>query len=369
MLYLGVNTGTSADAIDSVFCEITGDGIRIIATDEYKLSVEVRQSILRAVKDANLTVQDFQSLKGILTDYFCAAIQQALRKHAIKSEAIVACGLHGQTIHHRPDHPYPYSLQCVDAAKVAHALGLVVIEDFRAADLALGGQGAPIIPGFLRYLLQMKQQKSGLFINLGGIANMTVIDEDSTQGWDIGPANALMDIWIYHQKGEDYDHNGDWARSGNVVPALLSRWLADPYFSQKPPKSTGRDYFTLEWVQKSLQGERAEDVQATLLALTIHSISQTIKSIEGRGLQGCYLYGKGVANRFLVEQLSKALPSSKLLTTMDLGVEPGDVEGGLFAWLAFCYMQKIPTDLTGVTGARSKGILGVCHQAKSWAVA
>ncbi len=367
MLCLGVNSGTSADAVDCVLCCFDNDRPQLIAMHEYPIPTPLRAEILQAVETPELSVSAYQSLKHKLTQCYVQAIAQLLDKQSITAEAIAVIGVHGQTIHHLPNAEHPYTLQCVDGASIAQHFKTFTVDDFRGVDIALGGQGAPIIPGFLRYLHNKSRIEKSLFLNLGGIANATVVDSASAQlqGWDIGPANALMDIWIQAQKGKSFDHQGQWARSGTVSQRLLTKLLQDQYFQQPLPKSTGRDYFSLQWLKKAIAKDifKPEDVQATLLELTVVSIAQALQvDTQNKEKWHGFLYGKGVYNNYLMQRLAEELPQMPLQTTQALGINPEALEGALFAWLAHCYIQKQPIDLRSVTGARSPAILGCAYQ-------
>ncbi len=362
-IYLGVNSGTSADAVDCVFCAITKSSIEVLGMYEQEIPSALRNEVLQAVENSKLTVQEYYELKDKLSTLYIKVIHAAIEKIGIPKNKIKAIGVHGQTIHHKPDAKHPYTLQCVNSAMISQATKLPVIDDFRSVDIALGGQGAPLIPGFCRYLVACSGLQQATFLNLGGIANATVCNLKTNKliGWDIGPANALIDIWIGKAKGLAYDHNGDWARSGKQIPSLLATVLKDAYFSMQIPKSTGRDYFSYSWLEKHIKdyNYEARDIQATLLALTVATIKKDLEVYqENNAADICYLYGKGVHNNFLVQSLQQALANHQVKTTAELGIPAEALEGALFAWLAHCYINKIAVDLSTITGANTPGILG-----------
>lgn len=366
MLCLGVNSGTSADAIDCVLCRVDNNKLQLESWYEYPMPSKLQQEIVQAVETPGLRVDDYYALRHKLTECYIQAIKSALAGTKTAAQALGVIGVHGQTIHHVPNAKYPYTLQCINAASIAQYFQVPTIDDFRGVDIALGGQGAPVIPAFCQYLhkCENKAASRSVFLNLGGIANATIVDTDTQQllGWDIGPANALMDIWIQDQKKQAFDQQGNWAQSGKISELLLAKLLQDPYFKQPLPKSTGRDYFSLQWLQKNLAGQvySPQDVQATLLALTVATISKALRS-DSKELLHCYIYGKGVYNSFLVQRLVESLPQYRVQTTEALGVSPEALEGALFAWLAHCYIEKKPVDLTSITGARTPAVLGCAY--------
>lgn len=363
-MYLGVNSGTSADAIDCVLVDITDNSIQVIGSSELKIHSGLKDKIYEHVEKKKLCVQEYQELQWQITEQYILAIKHVLEKYNLKNSDIKAIGAHGQTIHHKPSSRYPYTLQCVNAAKIAQAFKITTVDNFRGVDIALGGQGAPLTPAFCHYLVKIQGIEEAVFLNLGGIANVTYISSSQgVLGWDTGPANALMDAWIHVCLNKEYDHLGLWADSGEVIPALLEEFLSDPYFAMKPPKSTGRDYFSLAWQERYTQNKAysSEDIQATLRELTVKTINDAFEKNIGRlDHLTCYLHGKGVYNESVVNKLREALPC-KIKTSNDIGIPIEDFEGALFAWLAYCYHTRKPLDLTKITGASKPAILGCAY--------
>ena len=362
MIVLGVNTGTSADAVDCVACEYVNGRQRLLDAVSLDMPRELQLQIIEAVENAELTVENAQILSHKLTDQYIKVADHLIRKLG-PTNHIDVIGLHGQTIHHQPHHQYPYTIQLANAARMADQLSVDVVHDFRTSDISVGGQGAPLIPVYHQYLAEQAGQSSALFINLGGIANITHYSRQThLKGWDIGPANSLMDLWAQKHLGQPYDNHGQWARSGVLIPELLDRWLQDPYFELTLPKSTGRDYFSGAWLEQAgaLNQYRANDVQATLCALTVQAIRSDIVKYVPEKAGAIYVYGKGIYNTFLMEQIQHALPEFIVQTSDAVGVSAQWLESGLFAWLAYCYKQKITCDLRHVTGAKKPVILGTC---------
>ncbi len=279
----------------------------------------------------------------------------------VRQAQVRAIGCHGQTIRHRPERGY--TLQIGNMALLAELSGIAVVGDFRSRDIAAGGQGAPLVPAFHDRLLRHADIHR-VIVNIGGIANLTDLPPDAAvSGFDCGPGNLLMDAWCLRHTGMAYDANGAWAASGKVLPELLARMLAEPFFELPPPKSSGRDLFNTDWLQEKLTGsEAAEDVQATLLELTCRSIAQAIELHCGSARE-IYLCGGGAHNRTLRNRLSVLLPACAIGTTDDLGVSGDYLEALAFAWLARQALHNEAGNLPAVTGARHHCVLGAIYPA------
>jgi anhydro-N-acetylmuramic acid kinase len=223
--------------------------------------------------------------------------------------------------------------------------------------MAAGGQGAPLAPAFHQAVFYHAQEHR-IVLNIGGIANITVLPTDNTViGFDTGPGNALLDAFIQQQQGVKMDVQGAWAQRGQVQVELLKRLLGDPYFSLPAPKSTGRDYFNLDWLQSHLteQSFRPEAIQATLCQLTIDTIVQAVEPYHPQRLLVC---GGGVHNPVLMNGLTQKLPYCQVESTLAHGIDPDWVEAMCFAWLAKQRLEGQPGNLPTVTGARQAVVLG-----------
>jgi anhydro-N-acetylmuramic acid kinase len=269
-------------------------------------------------------------------------------------------------LRHRPDAEPPYSLQIGDAATIALGTGIVTVADFRRADIAAGGQGAPLVPPFHQWLFGTGSGKR-VVLNIGGIANITVLDsrDDRVTGFDTGPGNALLDRWIRVTNGKPFDESGAWAASGQVSDRLLERLLADDYFRLPPPKSTGFEHFNLDWLNARLEQSApmpAKDVQATLAELSARSIATSINE-HASGTRQVLVCGGGVHNADLIERLRRRLPGADVTSTAAHGLHPDWVEAAAFAWLAMRAMQGRTGNLPDVTGASRKVVLGAIHSA------
>jgi anhydro-N-acetylmuramic acid kinase len=284
-----------------------------------------------------------------------------LHKARISAAEVRAIGCHGQTIRHRPE--YGYSLQLNNPALLAELTGIAVAADFRNRDIAAGGQGAPLVPAFHDRVLR-DPTTHRVIVNIGGISNLTdLAPGQPTLGFDCGPGNLLMDAWIFRHLNHPYDPDGSWAECGNVLPSLLERMLAEPFFAAAPPKSSGRDLFNMDWLDTRLTGqEEAVDVQATLLALTARSIADSIRQYCP-GAQEIYLCGGGAHNTALVRRLKEALPECYIAPTAALGVDADWMEAIAFAWLAQQTLHGRPANLPAATGARHPCMLGAIYPA------
>jgi anhydro-N-acetylmuramic acid kinase len=255
-------------------------------------------------------------------------------------------------------------MQIGDPSVIAQGTGITTIGDFRSADVALGGQGAPLTPLFHDWLLR-EPGSNRVVLNIGGIANITILpgDESDTTGFDTGPGNTLLDAWIAEHLGKSFDQDGAWAAAGTVNDNLLRRLLADPYFTAIPPKSTGFEYFNPHWLKSAGAAElEAVDVQATLCAVTTESIATAILTFAREPLD-VFVCGGGIHNTELMRRLAAALPGIRIASTAAAGLDPDWVEAVAFAWLAMRTTQNLPGNLPSVTGANRAAVLGATYRA------
>lgn len=361
-LYLGLMTGTSVDAIDAVIVDFANSSA-IVATAETPLPAGLRQRIQTLIGEpATVSLDELGHIGRELADSYATAVRAVLTAAGVEATAIRAIGCHGQTVRHNPVGANGFTLQIVDAAALAVATGIPVINDFRSADVALGGQGAPLVPAFHQHVFAAAGT-SRTIINIGGIANITLLSaEGSVTGYDIGPGNTLLDAWCTQHLGKSFDKDGAWAASGKHDEALLDTLLTDAYFSMQAPKSTGREYFNPAWLQRYLnslrQQPRPADVQATLAELTARSIAAAVGATAASEV---YLCGGGAANHDLVERIAAALPDQTVATTAALGIAPEWVEAAAFAWLARARLREEPGNIPSVTGASRSAILGAVY--------
>ncbi|MBM7130012.1 anhydro-N-acetylmuramic acid kinase [Dyella mobilis] len=364
-LYIGLISGTSADGIDAALVRFEHDRPHLLHALTHPWPDALRTQILRVAQDeVRLDLDTYGRLDVAIGQTFADAVQALLERSGTPASSVRAIGSHGQTIRHRPTGEYPFTLQIGDASVIAERSGVDVVADFRRADVAAGGQGAPLLPAVHAMLLASLGQ-TRIVLNLGGIANITVLAADgSVSGFDTGPANGLMDAWCLRHRGETFDRNGAFAASGQVDEALLSRLLGDAYFDLAPPKSTGREHFHLGWLDAQLSGTflSPADVQATLLELTVRSVTDAIDrhAVDAIDVLAC---GGGVHNDALMERLQRRLMPRKLSSTATCGVDPDYLEATAFAWLARQRLLGLPGNLPAVTGARGLRVLGAVYPA------
>ena len=369
-LYIGLMSGTSLDGIDGVLARIDPHGATTaIASASTPFAPELRKALFELQSPGPNELHREKQAGNALALAYAEVVGQLLQKARLTANDIVAIGAHGQTIRHQPDlGEMAYTHQTLNPALLAERTGIDVIADFRSRDLAAGGHGAPLVPAF--HAQQFSEPKNLAILNIGGIANLTLISQSGeVTGFDCGPGNMLMDAWIQKQLGKPYDENGNWALQGKVDESLLKKLLADPFFNKTPPKSTGRDDFHMDWLLENIGNKNIppEDVQATLLHLSAHSILDALAR-HAPQTQKLITCGGGAQNTALMNLLKvKAqylCPDLAEITTSDsVGIHPQLVEGLAFAWLAWAHKQKRPANLPAVTGAKGPRILGACYPA------
>ncbi len=352
-LIIGMMSGTSADGIDAALVRFSSDSdLEVLETDFSPFSNELRDEINKTTRSQTLIRCEDSPLHRSLAYDYAKASNKLIEKAGLSNKDINAIANHGQTVRHEPNQTPPMSLQLGDAQAIADLTGILTTANFRQADLAAGGQGAPLMPAFHAKVFGGEHR---YMLNIGGIANLTQLS-DTVIGFDTGPGNTLLDQWIYKQQGATYDQDGHWAASGNVIPELLERLMTDPYFSLAYPKSTGPDYFNLSWLG-NVEAHSAADVQATLMELSIQSIAGEMKQL-GNVAGEIYVCGGGAHNSFMMNRLAEALPSHKIKKTDELGIPADWVEAVGFAWLGYCRLKGLHSNLPSVTGADSSVVLG-----------
>jgi anhydro-N-acetylmuramic acid kinase len=360
-LYVGLMSGTSLDGVDGVLADFADGAIRTLEAAFVPFPAALRAELMALqASSPNEIEREAIAANGLAAAY--AECVKALLAAAPGPVAAVA--VHGQTIRHRPE--LGFTRQTNNPALLAELTGIDVIADFRSRDIAAGGQGAPLVPAF--HAAQFgKPGASRVVVNIGGIGNISVLHRDGrVTGFDTGPGNVLMDLWIARHQGKEYDADGAWAASGAVNRQLLDVLLDEPYFRQPAPKSTGRDLFHADWLDARLARFPAlapADVQATLTALTAQTIAQAIK-VETSAAEAVYICGGGAYNGALRRELAAALGGGTTVeSTAVLGVAPNRVEALAFAWLGYRFMQREPGNLPAVTGAQGPRILGALYPA------
>ncbi len=361
-LFIGVMSGTSIDAIDAALVRC-GERVELVRGHTRPFPTELRAELRRLCTPGENEIERLGRADVAVGREFALAVQELLATAGVNAAQVRAIGSHGQTIRHRPQGDAAFTLQIGDPNVIAAQTGITVVADFRRKDVALGGQGAPLVPAFHEALFR-QQGRDRVILNLGGIANLTVLpgDEQSpVRGFDTGPGNTLLDAWCRRITGEPMDRDGALAARGSVIAELLERMLADPYFAQRAPKSTGPEYFSLAWLERHLAGAGGmgdADVQATLVALTAGSAAAAIEEATNEKSREIFACGGGARNPVLMAALRGRLAKATLQTTAALGVDPGWVEAMAFAWLARQRVLQRPGNCPAVTGASRPAVLG-----------
>jgi anhydro-N-acetylmuramic acid kinase len=352
-------SGTSLDGVDAVLVEFDDGKCQVLHTASLAYPDSIRSELLALHLVSHNELERTALIANELSALYADCIKQLLSKASASASQIKAIGCHGQTIRHRPE--LGFTLQIVNAALLAELTGIDVVSDFRSRDIAAGGQGAPLVPAFHQAVFG-SADKNRVVINVGGIANLTSMRANGhVIGFDSGPGNMLMDAWAEAHLGERYDHDGNWASSGKVIAPLLARLLAHPYFKQTPPKSTGRDLFSLIWLADYLTPDYAAvDVQRTLLELSAQTISMALNDFCGE-VDEIYLCGGGALNTTLVVRLQQLQSPVKIQLSDSLGIGLQWVEATAFAWLAKQCIAQQTANLPEVTGAKGTRILGAIY--------
>ncbi len=387
--YMGLMSGTSLDGVDGVLASFDGTVMQVLASASRPFDAAFRQELLalnspgpnelhRAALAGNQIALVYASVVADLTAQAAG--------HGVGKDRIRAIGAHGQTVRHQPPapnaspepglstekKPHPraantsaYTLQLINPALLAELTGITVVADFRSRDVAAGGQGAPLVPAFHHFAFGQPNADVAV-LNIGGIANLSVLPADPASpvlGFDCGPGNALMDAWCLQHTGQAFDHAGAWAAQGHCLPDLLQHLLAEPYFSQAPPKSTGRDLFSLDWLAAKLQPyvqANPQDIQNTLTELTASACSACVDSYA-KTSKSLIVCGGGAFNTHLLQRLQSHLPWLSVRSSDAFGLPPLQVEAAAFAWLARQTMRHQPGNLPAVTGAAGPRILGAIY--------
>lgn len=350
---LGIMNGTSLDGIDLVLCKKSGKkDLKYISHADISFPPLLRQKLLKATQNL-LTSGEASLLSHELGRYYATAISKVVKRKKWKVDLV---GLHGQTIFH---HSGKATLQIGEAAYLAQALNCRVVSDFRQADIAAGGRGAPIAGVFHQYMVTESQAVS--LHNIGGISNLTFIKNKKVHfSFDTGPGNLLLDTYCQKYLSIPYDENGELAKKGIVNVGLLLKFLRHPYLQQKPPKSCGREEFGPAYLKRydaTIKKMKKQDVLATLTEFTAISIADAYKKNKIKP-ETIYFCGGGAKNLHLLQRISYYLPEVKVTTTKTLGWDPQHIEGAAFAYLALLGFQGIPGNLPNCSGAKKAVVLG-----------
>ncbi|WP_371376425.1 anhydro-N-acetylmuramic acid kinase [Thalassotalea aquiviva] len=364
--YIGIMSGTSVDGIDVALIEQTSLGCRFICGKEYPFAKSLRNDVLSLCEKQHTSLHALGNLTERLSLAYANAVNLFLLEQQLKASNIIALGCHGQTVFHNPNDQFPFSMQLVNPSILVARTGITTVHDFRSMDLALGGQGAPLVPLFHQSLLAAQDKdKSLVFVNIGGIANVSIVNPTPLQGYDTGPGNVLLDAWIQKNLAKAYDNLGEYARSGRVNEKLLNILLSEPYFRAPAPKSTGRELFNLAWLEGRLalfdQAISAENVMATLVELTVRPIVSALSNLPAGKLLVC---GGGAKNISILKSLQQHLYEWSVNTSEQEGLSSDYMEAMAFAWLAYRCINGLAGNSIAVTGASKEAVCGSITQAR-----
>lgn len=381
-LYIGLMSGTSMDGIDAVLVSFgvgvgvgeSDHAITLIETTSIAIPAKLKSNLNLLCHGENISLKLLGETDTQMGNLLADAVLKLLKKANVSAEKITAIGSHGQTIYHHPNSQHPFTMQIGDPNIIAARTNITTVADFRRKDIAFGGQGAPLVPAFHAALFGKKKYDQ-IILNIGGIANITYLPADKTKsiiGFDTGPGNTLLDLWCEKNCHKPFDRDGEWARSGKLNEKLLARLLDDSYFKKPFPKSTGREYFNLSWLGKSVSVSGGvnkntkitappADIQNTLTELTAETIANAITHAHTH-THTIWLCGGGAFNLFLIERLRANLPNTEIKSTNEIGIDPKWIEACAFAWLAKQTLEKQAGNLPSVTGAAKMTVLGGIFQ-------
>lgn len=372
-MYIGVMSGTSADGIDLALVDFASGKPKLIASYYQSYDEDTYQKITALYQPNQNEIDKAFTLDVLLAKQFAQAINQFITQENLNKDQIIAIGNHGQTIRHRPiitqEISTPFTLQICCNQTLATLTEIRVIGDFRTKDMVLGGQGAPLVPAF-HHALFPNEPQDVFVVNIGGIANVTYLPaapEKSILGFDTGPGNALIDDWYKANNTGRYDDNGAWAKSGKINTKLGDYLMLDNYLQLKTPKSTGREYFNIQWLNQKLElfnqanslkkPISTEDIQATLTELTAQTIAEHILLLSTKA--NVYLCGGGTLNNYLVSLIKRKLTHFNVSISDSIHINSDALEACAFAWFAFAFDNKIMGNIPAVTGASKATVLGI----------
>ena len=366
--YIGLMSGTSLDGVDGVLVDFSNAASVVLGHSYQSFSSSFAAELLALNSSSTDEFHRGAMAGNALARTYAQVAAALLLKAGLTAKEIIAIGAHGQTVRHRPQEfdATGYTLQLNNPALLAELTGIDVVADFRNRDVAAGGQGAPLVPGFHLSFFG-KNAETVCVLNLGGISNLSVLPGktsiENVLGFDCGPGNALLDYWCHRHTGEAFDRNGEWSARGEVDEMLLAQLLSEPFLMKKPPKSTGRDLFSPAWLAgrlDSVANMRPVDVQATLCEFTARACALSVYSYAPT-TQLLIVCGGGALNGELMRRIRALLPSIGVDTSSNHGLPPMQVEATAFAWLARKTIRRETASLQSVTGARGARILGAIY--------
>ncbi len=358
----GIMTGTSVDGIDIALVRFTesdnNHDFEMISFDCFNLSTEAKELIEKAIRE-DCRTSEISKLNFLLSKEYAQAIEKLCKNSSFDQKKIDVVGVHGQTVWHEPESGH--TLQLCNLSNLANSTGNVVIGDFRSGDIALGGQGAPLVPIFDHAFLS-DHINDVIALNIGGIANITYLPKGSgiedLQAFDTGPGNTWIDLAMREFFDKKYDKNGETARKGKIIDTLFEKLITIEFIKREPPKSTGRELFSKKNFENiiDMSWEKV-DILRTLTEFTAWSIAENMKMI-GTEDSIVYVSGGGAKNDFLIERLSEYLHRSKIKSIAEIGINPDAKEAICFAYLAFRAMKGLESNIPSVSGAEKSTILG-----------
>lgn len=357
------------DGVDAVLIEFGANQMSTEAALFAKYPTVISESLRDVIETQRArSLHDLATLNIEVGRHFADVANRLLTQSQTTARDVIAIGSHGQTLRHHPLGETPYSVQLGDPATIAARCGITTIADFRSLDLAYGGEGAPLVPAFHAWRFRSNAE-DWVIANVGGISNISLLPADPKQpvaGYDTGPGNCLMDAWSWKHRREPFDANGQWAASGRLCDELLVELMNHPFIHQPPPKSTGRETFSADYIATQIERGGFDalspaDVQATLLQFTVESIASEIERAQMLTVERIYTCGGGARNGELIKQLRIRLAPCEVLSTSSVGIDPDMVEASAFAWLASMRVSGIPVSVT--TGAKPESLaLGAIYE-------
>lgn len=365
-LYIGVMSGTSLDGVDTALVEIENGAIRLLESHDHPIPASLKQDVLDICIGQATNLVAIGEIDHRLGKLYAEAVNALLQKADCTAQSIKAIGNHGQTVFHKPSGHAPFTMQLGDANIIATLTGIDTVADFRRKDMALGGQGAPLVPAFHQSIFKPKDS-SAVVLNIGGIANISVLRPDQAViGYDTGPGNMLMDAWCHRHTGEAFDKDASFALQGRVDETLLAEFMQEPYLALQAPKSTGRELFNLPWLDNILVKHQVskQDVQRTLCEFTALTIANEVGKYAVGDRPELLVCGGGTYNPLLMQRLAELLPDWAVMPTDEKGIDSNNMEAMAFAWLAYRRIHNLPSNMPEVTGASKPASLGVMYFAE-----
>ncbi len=371
---LGLMSGTSLDGLDLCLCQISGlkpDQIKQVGFSTLPMPAELQAKIRKNLEPDTSAVDSLCELNMQVADWFAQSIERFLKLHYLSFADLDLIGSHGQTLYHLPpgQSQQASTLQIGDGGWLAQRTGITTVTNFRPADMAVGGQGAPLVP-YLDSVWFQSESKQRAVQNIGGMANVSWLPIDGKMlAFDNGPGNALIDGFAQAFLHSSYDRGGRVAQSGQINQNLLQDWLSHPYFDQPPPRTTGREIFGQAWLDREIPKAQSLDVadaMATITAFSARSIAESYQRWLPTLPDEVIVSGGGVHNQALMQGLADALPGSRITNSGDFNLDPDAKEAILFALLAYTSLLGIPNNLPKMTGAIQSVVMGQIAPAKNW---